>query len=185
MTKYFTTSMLVLSVMVSMSYAGSKPPTFKCKDNLCTMHLKDMYLSYQPQENKRVNFTISAKTTGWVAVGFGVNNTMSNAVMVIGYVDKNGKTHLSQEYGVKGSPPHKPIIELGGTPEVKLISGSVEKGQTTISFSMPLVPKAQKYNFTFTKGEDIPIIMAYGKNGAKNKDSYHQYRTSAIIKNFE
>ncbi|WP_440994257.1 DOMON domain-containing protein [Cysteiniphilum litorale] len=173
---------LLGSLMVTAVFAGAKVPNEVCKEGVCSLHLKNMYLSYQLQADKNIKFTLSAKTTGWVAVGFGVNNTMVDAMMVLGYVDADGKVQLSQEYGVKGRPSHKSVISLGGTPEVKLISGKVEKGQTTISFTLPMMPSSAKYNYTFTQGEDIPIILAYGKNGAKNFTSYHQYRTSAEIK---
>ncbi|WP_440616294.1 DOMON domain-containing protein [Cysteiniphilum sp. 6C5] len=180
--KLILRSVLLSSFMMTAAFAGAKASNEVCKEGVCALHLKNMYLSYQMQADKNIKFTLSAKTTGWVAVGFGANNTMTGAVMVLGYVDADGKVQLSQEYGVKGRPPHKSVVSLGGVPEVKLVSGKVEKGQTTISFTLPMTPSSAKYNYTFTQGEDIPIILAYGKNGVKNFTSYHQYRTSAEIK---
>jgi uncharacterized protein YxeA len=128
---------------------------------------------------------MSAPTTGWVAVGFGATFAMKNAYMVIAYIDEQGKVQVSEEYGT-GAWSHSSIKSMGGQSQISQVTGSYDKNTntTTISFEMPLASKDKKYGKVLTKGKEVTIIMAYGKDGAKNFTNHHQFRASKTIKNF-
>lgn len=47
--KIMLRSILLCGFMVTTVFAGAKAPNEVCKEGLCSLHLKNMYLSYQPE----------------------------------------------------------------------------------------------------------------------------------------
>jgi hypothetical protein len=167
------TTLLIFSGCSSIPHAATK----NCTNKMCTLetHTDKMAVTYQVKgENLVVN--MSAKTTGWVAIGFGSSYYMKDATIVMGYVNKEGDPLLSNEYGT-GYTSHTSTEKLGAKPEAKLISGDFVDGWTIIKFSIPLIAKNNKYGKIFKSGETMKVIMAYGPNGAKNFKNIHKYKT--------
>jgi len=120
---------------------------------------------------------ISAKTKGWVAVGFNPSKKMKDANIIIGYVkDKDGK--ITDHFGDKATG-HSSDTKKGGSKDVTLVSGVEEKGVTTIEFTMPL-NSADKLDGTLVVDGDTLLMLAYGPD----RDSFkvrHKYRTSMNV----
>lgn len=129
-------------------------------------------------EGDELHMTISAPTTGWVAVGFKPSRIMKDANFVIGYVS-GGEVFIEDHFG-SGTFAHKPDTELGGTRDVTLKSGSEENGTTSLSFSLPL-SSGDEYDREITPGEEIKVLLAYGGNGEDNFNAKHRFRTSAQL----
>ncbi len=124
-------------------------------------------------EDDTIHVQLSAKTTGWVGIGFDPEKAMQGANIIIGAV-KNGKFKIEDHYGDR-KRGHSPDKKLGGTDDVLNPSGSEKDGVTTISFTLPLKTEDKYDKAILTKGM-YRIMLAYGAG----KDSFktrHPYRT--------
>ncbi|MCF6807914.1 DOMON domain-containing protein [Thiotrichales bacterium 19S9-12] len=176
--------LMATTFLVGCSYLVASTATTSCMRDKCKVVSGDIYFTYQKStSDNQMLITMSAKTDGWVSVGFGATNDMKDANIIMGYIDKNNQAVISNEYGVS-QWSHKSISSLDAKSEIKLISGSYKDGWTTIRFTMPLISSDKKYGKAFKSGSNISVILAYGKNGQKNFNSYHAYRAKGEIVNF-
>lgn len=120
---------------------------------------------------------VSAKTDGWVGVGFNPTNKMKDANYVIGYV-KDGKVKIVDEFG-ETATGHKADDKLGGADNVKVVGGTEEGGMTTIEFEIPLNSGDDKDGVLDPKG-DTKLLLAYGA-GRDSFRSKHKYREEMIV----
>lgn len=119
----------------------AKGVTFSWKIDGDTMHAK-----------------MSAKTKGWVAVGFNPSEKMKGANFIIGFV-KNGKAEIADHYG-KSAVAHAADTKNDGSEDVTLVGGSEEKGITTIEFTMPIKSSDQNDSVLSTDGDTV-VLLAY------------------------
>ncbi len=120
---------------------------------------------------------ISAKTKGWVGIGFNPSEKMKGADFVLGYV-KKGEAKIVDEFG-SGKTNHSSDKKLGGTADVTLVAGTEKDGVTTIEFTMPL-KSADKYDTVFDVNGDTVVLLAYGPD----RDSFktrHKARTALTV----
>ena len=128
---------------------------------------------------------VSAKTKGWVAVGFNPSDKMKDANYIIGYV-KDGTPEVADHFGDK-STSHSPDEDLGGTSDVTLVGGSEEGGVTTIEFTIP-VNSGDKYDSALSMDGDTVVLLAFGpdrdslKPRHKNKVSKTVNLSSGAVK---
>ncbi len=137
-----------------------------------TLEVKNMTFSWAI-EGDQIHVQLSAKTTGWVGIGFDPEKAMQGADIIIGAV-KNGKYKVEDHYGDR-KRGHKSDEKLGGTNNVLNASGSEDDGMTTISFTLPLKAE-EKYDKEIKPEGMYRIMLAYGAG----KDSFktrHPYRT--------
>ena len=106
----------------------------------------------------RVEFTLTAPTLGWLGIGFNNRNSIVGSDLYLLHV-VDGKL-AGQDMYVKGAGDPRLDSTLGGTHDLKLISGKEEDGQTTIVFSLPLV-SADKNDFQLEVGKEMWLILAY------------------------
>lgn len=121
---------------------------------------------------------LAGPTTGWIAVGFNPSTAMLDADIHIGYVG-DSEVVLSDEWGTS-MRSHRPDTDLGGTDDGEVISGSESDGSTTIAFRIPLA-SGDEYDQALSAGSTIPVILAYGANGADDTTSYHANRAGIEI----
>lgn len=117
---------------------------------------------------------LSAKTEGWVGVGFNPSKAMKDANFVLGYV-KKGKAKIVDEFGDSDNT-HKSDKKLGGTVDATLVGGTETDGVTTIEFTMPL-KSADKNDTAITADGDTIVLLSYGA-GRDSFKSKHKYRSS-------
>ena len=119
---------------------------------------------------------MSAKTGGWVSVGFNPSTKMKDANFIIGYVD--GKdVKIYDHFGDKATG-HSDDSKNGGSADVTLVGGSEDQGMTTIEFTMPL-NTGDKLDGQLSADGDTLLLLAYG-----DRDSIkarHKYRTSMTV----
>lgn len=135
------------------------------------LEAKDMDFSWRI-DGDQIHIKLSAKTTGWVAIGFDPEKDMQGANIIIGAV-KKGKFKVEDHYGDRRRG-HSSDKELGGNNDVMNASGSEVDGITTISFSIPL-DTGDKYDKPVTPDKMTKIMLGYGSG----KDSFrtrHPYR---------
>lgn len=136
------------------------------------LELKDMQFSWTI-EGDQINIELSAKTTGWVAIGFDPEVAMQGADIVIGAV-KDDKVKIEDHYADR-KRGHSPDEKLGGESNVLNPEGSEADGVTTISFALKL-DSGDKYDKPIPASGMSKIMFAYGAG----KDSFktrHPYRT--------
>lgn len=117
-----------------------------------------------------LNVQVSAKTTGWVAVGFDPSNMMQDANIIIGYVS-DGEAFVRDDYGV-GKVKHGADADNGGTDDVANVSGTEEDGVTTLRFTIPL-DSGDSTDRPLTEGNKYKVIVAHGPDGKDDFGSYH------------
>lgn len=106
-------------------------------------------------DGANLNARLTAKTTGWVGVGFNPTKDMLDASFVIGAV-KEGQAKAALFIGISPSA-HSKEVEQG---EVTNIAGSETDGITKIGFAIPLVSKNPKVKPIATD-KDIRMLLAY------------------------
>jgi len=141
-----------------------------------TIEAKDISFSWKIDGDNLAG-KISAKTDGWVGVGFNQSEKMKDANFVLGYV-KDGEAKIVDEYGTT-STGHKNDEDLGGKTDVTLVSGTEEGGMTTIEFVMPLQSGDDKDGKITVDGDTI-VLLAYG-SGRDSFKAKHKFRTSLTV----
>lgn len=126
----------------------------------------------------KLEVKLSAKTTGWVAIGFNPTDDMKGANFILGYV-KDGKVTLSDDFG-DSSTSHKTDDKLGGTEDVTLIGGTEEGGKTTIEFAIPLA-SADANDGKLDVNADSLVLLAYGPPARDSFKAKHVFRTELKI----
>lgn len=127
---------------------------------------------------QEVEFTVSAPTTGWVAIGFNPSRMMKDAHYILGYVSE-GKLYLRDDFGT-GNTSHASDASLGGSDDVRPVSGSEENGVTTITFAVPRDAQ-DAYDIDFIQGETYKVLLAYGGANADNYTGMHRARQSLDV----
>lgn len=119
--------------------------------------------------------SVSAPTTGWVAIGFEPTRAMADANILIGYVDGN-QVVVEDHYG-NGIFSHRPDTRLGGDDNVTVIGGSETNRATTIEFSIPL-NSGDQYDKVLTAGQTAHVILAWGANDNTGRQHRRRYSTT-------
>lgn len=101
---------------------------------------------------------MSAKTAGWVAIGFGAETLMKNADIIEGAVT-GGKLTVADMFSTGEFGPHPPDLQSGGTDDILASAGKAENGYTTIEFKRKL-DTGDRFDKPLGKGIN-KIIWAY------------------------
>ena len=122
-----------------------------------------------------IEFSVTAPTAGWVAIGFNPSRMMKDAHYILGYVE-NGQLVVRDDYG-NGNTTHVPDDTSGGTQDVRAIGGTEDQGVTTIVFALPL-DSGDQFDTVFTRGTSYKVLLAYGAENVDNFTAKHKGRTS-------
>lgn len=136
------------------------------------LDVKNMSFSWSIDGDK-IHVSLTAKTTGWVGIGFDPEKVMQGANIIIGAV-KKGKFRVEDHFGDR-KRGHSKDEKLGGTSDVLNPSGFEENGMTTISFSL-LLKNEDKYDKPINPDAMTKIMLSYGA-GKDSFKSRHPYRT--------
>jgi len=123
-------------------------------------------------EGDLLEMSITAPTTGWVAVGFDPSTAMKDGDIIIGYIE-NGEIFLRDDFG-DGYTSHSSDEDLGGSDDVIIISGEEVAGKTQISFSIPL-GSDDEFDKFLESGETFKVMLAYGPDDADNYNGHHSW----------
>ncbi len=122
-------------------------------------------------EGDSLHVKLTAKTTGWVGIGFNPTEGMKDANFILGYV-KDGKVKLRDDYG-SSLRKHSRDTKDGGQENYTNASGKEENGVTEIAFTIPLNSGDSKDSILKPDDETM-VLLAYGAG----RDSFiakHQY----------
>lgn len=120
---------------------------------------------------------ISAKTKGWVGVGFNPSKKMKDANYIIGYV-KDGEVKVADHFGNKNTG-HSDDEKLGGSSDVTLVGGSEDGGMTTIEFTIPM-DSGDKYDQALTADGDTVVMLSYGPDRDSFKPRHKNKATKTV-----
>lgn len=123
-------------------------------------------------EGDKIHVKLSAKTTGWVAIGFDPEKAMQGANIVIGAV-KKGKVRIEDHYGDR-KRGHKSDKKMGSTNHILDPEGMEKDGVTTISFTLPL-DSGDKWDKSIDPGKVSRVMIAYG-SGRDSFTAGHAWR---------
>ncbi len=102
---------------------------------------------------------MSAKTKGWVAVGFNPVEKMQGGNYILGYV-KGDDVQVADHFGNK-KINHDSDEKLGGTSDVTIVGGTEKGGTTTIEFTIPM-NSGDKYDTALVADGDTTVVLAHG-----------------------
>ncbi|MCP4672702.1 MAG: DOMON domain-containing protein [Desulfobacula sp.] len=137
-----------------------------------TLKAKDMVFSWAI-DNDQIHVELSAKTTGWVGIGFNPEKSMLDANIIIGAV-KKGRVKIEDHFGNR-KKGHTSDTKKGGTNHVKNPAGTEADGITTISFTFPLNSGEKQFDASIkADGTDL-IMLAYGA-GRDSFNSRHPFK---------
>ncbi|MCX7656026.1 MAG: DOMON domain-containing protein [Treponemataceae bacterium] len=136
----------------------------------------DFQLSWKIEGTSLV-MTVSAATSGWVAVGFNPSSMMKDANIIMGAILPNGTTVIEDHFGTSLTA-HRKDSDLGGTNDVRLISGEEKNGKTTITFSIPL-NSGDRYDRPLAGGSKVTVLLALANQD--NLTSKHNKRTKVEL----
>lgn len=128
-------------------------------------------------DSTNLNIRLSAKTTGWIGIGFSPTHKMKDANIIVAYV-KKGKVKITDEFGLSGTV-HAKDSKHGGKKDITSVSGTEENSMTTVSFTIPMNsadPKDKPINIK----DDTSIILAYGA-GRDSFRSRHVFSTTLKV----
>ena len=120
---------------------------------------------------------MSAKTKGWVGVGFNPSKKMKDANFILGYV-KGGEAKVVDHFGTKATG-HEADKKKGGSDDVTLVAGSEENGMTTIEFTMP-INSGDSQDGTLTVDGDTVLLLAYGPDRDSLKPRHKFKKTMTV-----
>jgi hypothetical protein len=141
--------------------------------------IDDVTLEWMVNDTTSVlHVRIDAPTTGWVSVGFDPTSFMTDANLIIGYVD--GSSSESRDDWGTGQVTHEADTALGGTDDVTLVSGTETSTRTEMEFSIPL-DSGDSYDKVLVEGTTYTVILAYGPDGADNFTTQHEYAVAISI----
>jgi len=113
--------------------------------------------------------TLSAPTTGWVAVGWGHDAVVKGSEIIVGYV-KDGQATIVDTFG--DAPSHaKLVTDLGNDDIISNKSGSVENGTTKLQFTLQMHAIGD-YHDPLNSGQTYEFIFLHGPNGAQDLSSF-------------
>jgi len=124
-----------------------------------------------------IQVRLSAKTDGWVGIGFNPVQEMKGANFILGFV-KDGKADIKDEFGT-GMMSHAEDSKLGGKDNITIASGKEENGLTEIAFTIPL-NSGDQYDTVIKPAEETTVLLAYDV-GMKSFLIKHQYRTALKV----
>jgi len=123
-------------------------------------------------DGDKIHVKLSARTTGWVAIGFDPEKAMQGADIIIGAV-KKGKVRIEDHYGDR-KRGHKADKKLGGANHVLDPKGMEENGVTTITFSLAL-DSGDQWDKPIDPSKWSRIMIAYGR-GRDSFKAGHAWR---------
>jgi len=122
----------------------------------------DNFRAYWTIEGQDLHMAISAKTVGWVSIGFDPVDIMKDSDVVLGWVE-NGVVHIIDAYSTGQYGPHPPDTHLGGTTDIIEYNGTEEDGVTTIEFVRKL-STGDEYDKVVPTSGNMRIMWAYGEH---------------------
>lgn len=110
-------------------------------------------------DGKNLAVKMTAKTEGWVGIGFNPEKEMQGGNFIIGYV-KGSRISISDDYGNR-TTGHVEDENHGGKNSILSYSGSEKQKVTTLEFRIPL-DSGDKTDTVIDPKGNTKVLLAYG-----------------------
>ena len=147
--------------------------------NLMALDGGNYRLSWTVTDNV-IKIEVSAKTLGWVAIGFEPTKQMKDADMILGYYDPTG-SQVIDAFSTGPIGPHPDDVSLGGTNDIMASSVTQRNGWTTLVFERKLAT-GDKFDRNIAADKPIQVIWSYGTTTDLKK--YHETSRGSAEINF-
>jgi len=141
-----------------------------------TLKTEGFELSWE-QADESVMFTLSAPTSGWVAVGFTENEDIVDSNLIMLKVEDD--LVYGEDQYVVGFGKHPTVESLGVESRIFNLGGNEERGRTTVSFSI-IKEKLDDYHFDLSEGNEINIWLAWSVS-----DDFDHHSRKRILRRIE
>jgi len=105
----------------------------------------------------RLHGSLSAETTGWLAVGFNDKRTLRGTRFVIGRV-VDGRAHA--EVHIARVPDHAEVGTLGGVSGLADVAGGRTRDETWLTFSLPL-KSGDDFEIDLSPGRKVLLMLGW------------------------
>ena len=170
MRQRFTFIILLSSILV---FFISQPIMAENIQYTNKIDVKDMSFLWKI-EGDQIHIKLTAKTKGWVGVGFSPSKMMKDANFILGYV-KKGKPVITDHFGIS-ERKHERDKKLGGKSDISHIFGKEANRKTEIGFTIPLNSGDSK-DQEIKVNQDTIILLAFGA-GRDSFRAVHKFKTS-------
>lgn len=126
----------------------------------------------------KINFSLNAPTTGWVAIGFTETGELLNSNLIQGNV-VNGEAFVQDQF-ITGFGEHPPVEALAVSSCISDVGGKQKSGQTTISFSI-MKKKVDRLHYALPEGKEIHVWLAYSVSDDFSHHSRKRIRRKIIL----
>jgi hypothetical protein len=123
-------------------------------------------------------FALEGRTAGWVSAGFGAEEEMKGADIVIGWVGADGKAVVRDEFSSGPVGPHSPDAGLGGSDDLLEFAGTEKDGVTVIEFKRKL-ETGDRFDRAIPASGEMKVIWALGDSDEPAKR--HSKRGEAVL----
>jgi hypothetical protein len=144
----------------SILFANTAAASISCTPTQSFTPNSNYSASYTVCGGALLSMTITANTTGWVAVGFSNDQLMTNTDMVTGGVNADGTLYLNDRFAINHGAPAIDATQ-NATPITQTSSES--NGVTTLTFTRLLNTGDTTGDFNLTNGSYY-LLWAYGSS---------------------
>jgi hypothetical protein len=173
---------ILISILISNTFASAEttpnlvPPVSM---NFMVLDQGNYRLSWSIKGDT-ISIQATAKTTGWVAIGFEPTEKMKDADMIIGFINPSGISKVIDAFSVGLKGPHPDDISLGGTDDLLTSSVSINDGWTSLRFERKFVT-GDKFDKDILQ-KPMKVIWSYGSNA--DIKNYHETSRGSLEINF-
>ena len=118
-------------------------------------------LAWETREGQLI-VTLTAPTTGWLAFGTDATNKMKDANIILVWVDDATGIAMGEDHFGTGMFSHRADMQLEGSQDLQVLSGTQTQEETTVVFSIPL-DSGDSYDTALQRGRTYPLLLAAGK----------------------
>lgn len=112
---------------------------------------------------QEITFNLDVATKGWISIALSKDGKMKDADMIMGYIDSKGNPIMTDRFGTGWTLP--PLdSELGGTSDLRNITGFYKNNRTSITFTRKLNTK-DKFDFVINRGQTVVLQFAIRDQG--------------------
>lgn len=163
-------SLLLYGFVVTLSNQHlQKEPEKQVRKNGMTVHWK-----YQ---NDRIVFSMSAPTTGWMAIGFNQSDNLTGSYFLMGRIE--GDQGAVIEYHTYAPGDYRPIFTDQNKSQVQVLSCKEFEKSSTITFSLPI---HQNHDLGQDLTQNKHLVMHIAFSRSKDFSHHSMMRTSLSVK---
>jgi hypothetical protein len=170
---YLSLAIAVCLVALPAFVAGDAGQGFK------EVSAKGITLQWKADSLGLLHVRLTARTTGFVAVGFDPLQDMKGANLILGYV-KDGVVAFRDDFGIRETA-HQSDVILGGKDNITDKQGQEKDGRTELSFTIPL-NSGDPYDRPLQVGKSYRVLLSHGADGVDSFTTKHAERTRVTIK---